>query len=275
MVMLCVDLDGTLYNSQHKVSSMNAKAIAAASERGWEIVLCTGRGPTMYVPTAMELGVLGRPLHLVGYNGAVVYEMTKDGGIANALFETKMTKLQVEKVLSIADGLAVEYDIGVHQYARAPNAHAGELLKQHVELCASSPIMGLPNSEECQPNKISVITSDPQAFVAKANSIAGFENDGIAVVQGGPFWCETINMASDKESGLKLVAKKLCIDLADCVYFGDGANDATGLKACGLGVAMRDAKPEAIQAANRMSTWTNDEDAVAKEIFKILENTTK
>jgi len=53
-------------------------------------------------------------------------------------------------------------------------------------------------------------------------------------------------------------------------YLGDGANDATSLSWVGLGVAMRGSKPEALAAADRVNLWTNDEDAVAKEIELLL-----
>merc|ERR1719476_210071 len=92
--VLCTDLDGTLYNSNHRVSERNAAAVAAASAAGYEVCLCSGRGPTMYVPTARELGVPGG-LYLVGYNGAVVYRLGEDGEILETFFETQMSSPQI------------------------------------------------------------------------------------------------------------------------------------------------------------------------------------
>jgi len=83
--MLCLDLDGTVYNSHHTVSNANAKMIAEASENGYEICFCTGRGPTMYVPTPRELGIKC-DIYMVGYNGAVVYRLDEDGRIVKTFF---------------------------------------------------------------------------------------------------------------------------------------------------------------------------------------------
>ena len=47
--------------------------------------------------------------------------------------------------------------------------------------------------------------------------------------------------------------------------------NATILAAVGVGIAMANARPEAKAAASRVSRWTNDEDAVAKEIWSLLE----
>jgi hypothetical protein len=63
--LLCLDLDGTLLGSDHRVSRANADAVAAAAAAGWAIALSTGRGPTMFCPTARELG-LDQGLFLVG-----------------------------------------------------------------------------------------------------------------------------------------------------------------------------------------------------------------
>eukprot|EP00747_Dinoflagellata_sp_TGD_P201111 gnl/TRDRNA2_/TRDRNA2_74567_c1_seq1.p1 gnl/TRDRNA2_/TRDRNA2_74567_c1~~gnl/TRDRNA2_/TRDRNA2_74567_c1_seq1.p1 ORF type:complete len:250 (-),score=48.69 gnl/TRDRNA2_/TRDRNA2_74567_c1_seq1:31-711(-) len=226
----------------------------------------------MYVPTAEELGV-EHSLFMVGYNGAVVFELDAKGHVVNSLFETKMTTAQVEKILKLSEGLAVEYDVGEVQYARSYPGEAQALLEAHVKLVRSMPIVGdLPmcGPGKCQPNKITVLTANPQGFVDRAMQQPAFVDDGIGVVVGGPYWVETLNLNADKEVGIRCLCSHLKIDIGSCVYFGDGANDATSLKACGLGIAMAQSKPEAKEAANKVSEWTNDQDAVAKEIHNLL-----
>mmetsp|Transcript_4431 Transcript_4431/g.4904 ORF Transcript_4431/g.4904 Transcript_4431/m.4904 type:complete len:285 (+) Transcript_4431:314-1168(+) len=267
--LLCLDLDGTLYNSNHRVSPANAKMVSEASKNGYEICLCSGRGPTMYVPTAKELGVEGG-IYMVGYNGAVVYRLDEDGCIFHRLFETLMTKEQVMKILKFTQDLGVEMDVGDKLYAKVPKGEEHrKLLKAHTDLCGSSAEI-LLSLHSKTPNKISVLTNDPKEFVDMCNSIEGFCDDGIGIVVGGKFWCETINLSHDKKVGISLVLKEIGLAFEDCLYFGDGANDATSLKNCGLGIAMKSAKPEAIASANFVSEWTNDEDAVAKELEILL-----
>lgn len=122
----------------------------------------------------------------------------------------------------------------------------------------------------CQPNKLTVLTADPDGFVATANATPGFADDGIGVVAGGPFWVETLNLKADKADGVSLVCGAIGCSLSDVVYFGDGANDATSLAASGIGIAMANAKPEAKAASTRVSEWSNDDDAVAREIEALL-----
>jgi len=244
--------------------------VSEASKNGYTICFCTGRGPTMYVPTARELGIEG-DLYMVGYNGAVVYQLDEDGRIIKILYERIMTKLEVSKFLSIAKDLAVEMDIGEKLFAKVPEG--GEqmnLLNDHENLCGSKAEI-ISSLDLKAPNKISILTKNPKEFVEKCEAIEGFNDDGIGIVQGGKFWCETININNDKEVGIQHVLKEVGLTFDDCIYFGDGANDATSLRACHLGIAMKDAKPEAIENADWVSDWTNDEDAVAKELEKLLQ----
>ena len=91
MRLLCLDLDGTLLNKKHRVSAANAKAVATANANGYTIVLCTGRGLTMYMPTGDELGVTD-DLFLVGFNGVVVHKLNCHGEIIDTFFETKLSQ---------------------------------------------------------------------------------------------------------------------------------------------------------------------------------------
>jgi hydroxymethylpyrimidine pyrophosphatase-like HAD family hydrolase len=93
------------------------------------------------------------------------------------------------------------------------------------------------------------------------------------LLEGGAYWVETVHVAHDKAAGVRrlCVALGLAPDARDAVAFGDGANDATMLAAVGLGIAMAQGRPEAKAAADRTSRWTNDEDAVAREIWALLE----
>ena len=52
--------------------------------------------------------------------------------------------------------------------------------------------------------------------------------------------------------------------------FGDGSNDAEMLKEVGFGVAMKNAKALPKSMANKVSVWTNHEDAVGREILDLI-----
>ncbi len=66
--LLAVDIDGTLLNSQFRVSQRDIDALRHAHESGVEVILVTGRRHTFAMPMAAQLGF---DLWLISSNGAV------------------------------------------------------------------------------------------------------------------------------------------------------------------------------------------------------------
>src|SRR6202790_941881 len=67
--LIALDIDGTLLNSQWEVSPVNQAAIAAATRRGIEVALVTGRRYDFAMLVARQNG---SPLTMIVNNGAMV-----------------------------------------------------------------------------------------------------------------------------------------------------------------------------------------------------------
>lgn len=74
---------------------------------------------------------------------------------------------------------------------------------------------------------------------------------------------------ASKASGLATLCSKLGIPLAQVCAIGDGGNDAAMLREAGLGVAMGNAIPEALAAADEVAP-TNAEDGFADFVERRL-----
>jgi 3-deoxy-D-manno-octulosonate 8-phosphate phosphatase (KDO 8-P phosphatase) len=68
--------------------------------------------------------------------------------------------------------------------------------------------------------------------------------------------------ASDKLAALRKLAKARGIPLEDCACVGDDSPDAPILEAAGLGIAVADAHPDALAAANLVTTHKGGRGAV-------------
>ena len=66
--LLAVDIDGTLLNSQFRISPVDIEALRRAQAAGVEVMLVTGRRHTFALPMAQQLGF---DLWLISSNGAV------------------------------------------------------------------------------------------------------------------------------------------------------------------------------------------------------------
>ena len=71
--LVALDLDGTLLNSDHSVSSRNNHVLAKASEQGVYVVLVSGRMHRSILPISNQIG-LKNPI--ISYNGGMVKHAT-------------------------------------------------------------------------------------------------------------------------------------------------------------------------------------------------------
>jgi Cof subfamily protein (haloacid dehalogenase superfamily) len=66
--LIAVDIDGTLLNSQFRISEMDLQSLRRANQQGIEVILVTGRRHAFALPIAQQLGF---DLWLISSNGAV------------------------------------------------------------------------------------------------------------------------------------------------------------------------------------------------------------
>ena len=76
--------------------------------------------------------------------------------------------------------------------------------------------------------------------------------------------------AANKGAAVSALAAHLGLDMAQTVAFGDGGNDLSMIRACGLGVAMRNSCREVLEAADCITT-SCDENGVALVIRELLD----
>jgi Cof subfamily protein (haloacid dehalogenase superfamily) len=259
-LLVASDVDGTLLTPAEDVSPRTAAVIARVLADGVPFVLVTGR-PPRWVPRVAELaGVTG---YAVCANGAVLYDIGADRVIEKTELEpvalqeyaralaTAMpgVRLATERVgTSSMDGADEQFlaEPGyTHPWPNPDSAAAalGQVLgKAAIKLLARHPDM----------------TSGQMAVAAEA--VLG---DEVAVTYSSSNGLIEIAAAGvTKATGLADVAQRLGVAAADVVAFGDMPNDVSMLSWSGHGVAMANAHPEAIAAADEV-TGPNGEDGVA------------
>ena len=96
------------------------------------------------------------------------------------------------------------------------------------------------------------------------------EFPGVYITHSENFLIEISNLESGKHRGMERCCKILGISPKECIAFGDASNDMEMLKAAGLGIAVANATPECKAAAAFTSEFTNNQDAVARELRKIF-----
>src|SRR5476649_807377 len=78
--LIAIDMDGTLLNPQHEVTPAVKQALAAAREKGVQIVLATGRPFVGVQHYLKELALQQEGCYCITNNGALVHD-AQDGSV--------------------------------------------------------------------------------------------------------------------------------------------------------------------------------------------------
>jgi Cof subfamily protein (haloacid dehalogenase superfamily) len=259
--LIATDVDGTLLNGSDRITARTREAILAAMAAGTQFVLATGRPPRWIAPVVAELGFA--PLAVCA-NGAVIYDAATDRVISARTLAVEV----LAELAEIADrvvpgcGLAAErvgrsaHDSATPQFVSAPGYEHAWLNPDNTEVSfadvLSAPAVkllvrrpGMPSSE---------LAATLAKHVGSLGDITYSTNDGLV---------EISPIGISKAIGLQEIARPLEIGAQDAVAFGDMPNDVPMLLWAGHGVAMGNAHPEAVEAANEV-TASNDDDGLAR-----------
>jgi Cof subfamily protein (haloacid dehalogenase superfamily) len=93
--------------------------------------------------------------------------------------------------------------------------------------------------------------------------------DKLNCIKSDAEYLEILPENASKGLALEIIAQSLGIPMAEVIAAGDHFNDISMIKAAGLGVAVQNAEPEVLDAADYI-TASNDEDGVADVIEKVI-----
>ncbi|TQM29462.1 hypothetical protein FB390_1064 [Nocardia bhagyanarayanae] len=259
--MVATDVDGTLIDHDERVTARTKAAVAALIADGVPFVLATGRPPRWIDPVVEGLGFA--PLAVCG-NGAVIYDSAADRVLASRA-------LDVETLSWIADlaeralpgcGLAAErigasaHDAATPQFVSSPEYEHAWLNPDDTAV-ARHEVIDTP-AIKMLIRLSGALSGDMRAVLAP---LIGDRADITYSTDHGLI--ELSAPGVTKASGLATVAQRLGVQHSAIIAFGDMPNDVPMLAMVGHGVAMANAHPEALAAADEV-TATNAEDGVAQ-----------
>lgn len=259
--LIATDLDGTLLGSDGRVSPRTRAAIAAAQDAGIAVVFVTARPPRVVRDLAQEAGLTGL---VVCSNGAMIYDVGRDALVHHERLDAELAREFTQALRSRAPGLAFATEHG-HQMNFEP--HFPRIFEDVVDEAAIR-IDHVDVLCEEEVTKLIVHHPDQDADMLAAWISAEVGARAAVNRSGGPI-VEIGVVGVSKASGLERLCRDLGVAAAEVAAFGDMPNDVDMLRFAGLGVAMANAHPEVLAAADEIAP-SNDEDGVAQVIERLL-----
>ena len=268
--LVFVDMDGTFLLPDKTISDENLRILDRAYELGVQFVPCTGRN------------ISGLPKQLIGHpcvkyavccNGALVCD-AKSGEV---IHEADLDDALVRELWSNLRNLPVSFDLFAdstvyttddcwHFVEEIPVSEPTRLAIKQMRTSSSLSVDEL--LKECGPVcRVNVFYLDEENKHKVWDIVDA--NPNLTRASSLPCNIEITRCDANKGTGLKWLCKRLGVDPQETIAFGDASNDVSMLLAAGDGVAMGNALPEALAAADHV-TVSNSDSGVARYLEPIF-----
>jgi Cof subfamily protein (haloacid dehalogenase superfamily) len=262
--LIASDLDGTLLRSDRSVSERTRTALRRAQEQGIVVVLATARPPLTTRLFAEDAGITG---HAICSNGAILYDIARDEMLGHYPLAAATAHRLVATFREAVPGVCFAVVQG-KEFTCEPGYAAIARVEDHGRLLDE---MRLGDALDLLTSPITkLVVRHPELVpldllaVLQTLGLDGYE----ATHSGAPF-LEIVAADVTKAWALAALCERLGIAAVDVVAFGDAPNDAAMLRWAGHGVAVANAYPGAIEAADEV-TLSNEEDGVAVVVERLL-----
>ena len=266
--LLALDMDGTLLNSEKKISPKTAKAISELSKTGVHVVLSTGRGLTEISDYKNELKFMHYGILV---SGGLIYDFKKSQAvISHPLSEDLLMKLidagleekvmihilSVDKSMMNRDDIAHIEDFHMEIYT--------DLYERITVDCKDFKKYVREN-----PGKIIKFNMYHRNTESRERNLEKFKNSPLTFSYAEETALEASPKGITKASGLHELCDFLKVDISETVAVGDAPNDLEILQAAGVAAVMGNAADEIKKFADFI-TDDNDHDGVIKVIEKFF-----
>lgn len=264
-VYIVSDLDDTLLNDNHELSTENRKAIEEYIDLGGNFSIATGR----HISSVKRLNIpMTKPAIL--FNGSVIYDYKNDSILwQKPLDDTAITL--INDILRVFPGVGLEVATLNGDYLIAHNKSTAqhiEIENLHPHIWNNKPLEDIPDSfqkiiVEWEPDQLAII----YAFLEEKKKSTEFPFNFNFTY---PEMIEIIDKNSNKGIALYEFSKLCDTSIDGIIAIGDNQNDFDFVKNAGFGIAV----------ANAHDTIKSCADCICQEnnqhiMVSILENLKK
>lgn len=255
--LVAFDMDGTLLNSEKKISDKTVEAINKAIDAGKIVILNTGRCPA---ELKEYREVLPRLRYVNCVSGALVYDYEEE----RSIYESPLSEEEVKTLIQISK----ETDEMVHlmgitsvvEKDKVPHMndyYMGVYQPMYEEV--TTKVDNIYDYYVGNPYSVHKLNIYHHSKAARYHTRKAIKATGLEMNAKGV----------DKGTGLKQLCHHLGISIEETIVVGDADNDKEALETAGLAVAMGNAK-ESIKEISDVIVSDNDHDGCAEVIENYL-----
>ncbi len=274
--VIIMDVDGTLTNSQKKISAKTRDTLINAQKAGALLILASGRPTSGLVDFAKELKMDQNNGLLVSFNGSKVVNCQTNEVLFNETMTVEegkavlehMKKFKVKPMIDKDEYMFVNdvFDCYINFNDKPFNVIQYESRGGKFKLCEKS---DLALFADYPLNKI-LTAGDPEYLKENYKEMMEPFTESLNCMFTGPFYFEFTAKGIDKAKALDTVLKPMGYKIEEMIAFGDGHNDISMVEYAGIGVAMGNAVEE-LKSISSEVTLSNEEDGIAVTLEKYFD----
>lgn len=283
------DIDGTLLNDEKDLTEITKDTLIEAQEKGYKLILASGRNVTMVMPLAKELRMDEFKGMIIGSNGQQRYDFADDEYFEEGILDSEIAKDVFTFARHNHLQVLVEHQGGflIHTpwillpvkvvilYLKARHLLKRKQTEPYQILSGfmmepSMKVQSLKHAHQLDINITKMGISQYKIFFqAKEKRFVDCFSSRANVSKVTSFWYDVMPLGMSKEVGLEWASKKLNIPLTHFIAFGDAHNDLEMIRAVGFGYAVANAMEEVKEAADHICS-SNNENGVASVISALI-----
>jgi len=272
--LIALDLDRTTLHSDSSLDPETREALEAAIQSGMEVVVASGRAVTALPPEIMEIS-------------GIRYAITTNGTEVNRLSDGAKVKTYTlpEEAVRFTEAIVAPHrekagmEVFMDGVPYTGKAHwedprrfgCSEAYVPYIQQTRKKveDIHAFVLEHSAEIDSINIACPDPELREELRKQLRE-KVKGVKLTSSVTHLTEMINEEAGKASGLRFVCEMLGIHQERTVAAGDADNDIDMIRWAGLGVAVANASPNCLAAADRI-IGSNDDNSVAKLIREIID----
>lgn len=267
MKLFFTDLDGTLLNSECKISDGTKNALDEWATAGNKLILNSGR-PLDSILEVKRLNGLDYPgMLIVANNGSLIY----DCDTSSVLQRFGIPFEHVKHIMDVARkrGVHCQTYTNTNIVCEKSNEHLTFYTNRiHLPFILTNDVVSeLPEP----PQKLLAINIyDQQHLEDLRQELLPWSKGKVEMLYSSTMLMEFIHHESGKGNAIRTICNMLDVPIEDSLAAGDMNNDMTMIEAAGIGIAMKNATPMLKEMADIVTEEDNDHDGLVKvlERFK-------
>ncbi|MHC1684591.1 MAG: Cof-type HAD-IIB family hydrolase [Clostridiaceae bacterium] len=266
----CVcDMDGTLLNSEGKISEENQAAIKKLQNNGLEVIIASGRLDFMVKGFIEQLNLKG---YVISCNGGLIRNIATKEIIHSRVINKEISKKIVSYCLNCElDFLIYTAEMAyshIYDLSAIKFQTLHEILDKDLKLSIKNlDETTIENLDKIEVLKVLLVCDEQEEVELHQKKFSQFE--GLTVVSSSNGLLDIMASDTTKGKALKLLAEKLKVNLDNVIAFGDNYNDIEMLQCVGMPIAMGNSV-EKLKSEAKYITKSNDESGISYAINNFI-----